>query len=115
MRLLVAVDDPTAVQVVRRQLDLDAVTGEDADPIAPHLPCGVTERLVAAVESDPEISVPKRFDDLAVELDLLFLLGDYAPCGATLIASGPLAPSRDSYSTFCPSLRDLKPLPAMFE
>jgi hypothetical protein len=54
---------------------------------------------VAAVESDPEISVPKRFDDLAVELDLLFLLGDYAPCGAT----------------FCPSLRDLKPFPAMFE
>jgi hypothetical protein len=34
---------------------------------------------MAAVESDPEIAVPKRLDDLAVELDLLFLLGDYAP------------------------------------
>jgi hypothetical protein len=31
---------------------------------------------MAAVESDPEIAVPKRLDDLAVELDLLFLLGD---------------------------------------
>jgi hypothetical protein len=31
---------------------------------------------VPAVESDPEVSVPKRLDDLAVELDLLFLLGD---------------------------------------
>jgi hypothetical protein len=29
-----------------------------------------------AVERDPEVSVPKRLDDLAVELDLLFLLGD---------------------------------------
>jgi hypothetical protein len=57
---------------------------------------------VTAFEGDPEVTVPKRLDDLAVELDLLFLLGDGAPycCGATLIASGPLAPSRDSYSTF---------------
>jgi hypothetical protein len=31
---------------------------------------------VAAVERDPEIAVPQRFDDLAVDLDLLFLLGD---------------------------------------
>jgi hypothetical protein len=29
---------------------------------------------VAAVERDAEISVPQRLDDLAVELDLLFLL-----------------------------------------
>jgi hypothetical protein len=34
---------------------------------------------VAAVEGDPEIPVPECLDDLAVELDLLFLLGDYAP------------------------------------
>jgi len=33
---------------------------------------------MAAVESDPEITVPQRLDDLAVELNLLFLLGDYA-------------------------------------
>jgi len=31
---------------------------------------------VPAVESDPEVSVPKGLDDLAVELDLLFLFGD---------------------------------------
>jgi hypothetical protein len=31
---------------------------------------------MAAVDGDPEISVPKRLDDLAIELDLLFLLGD---------------------------------------
>jgi hypothetical protein len=32
---------------------------------------------VAAVESDPEITVAQSLDDLAVELDLLFLLSDY--------------------------------------
>jgi hypothetical protein len=74
--LLVAVDDSAAIEVVRRQFDLDAVAGEDADAIAPHLPCGVTERLVTAIERYPEIAVPKRLDDLAIELDLLFLLGD---------------------------------------
>jgi len=31
---------------------------------------------MAAVERDPEITVPKRLDDLAIELDLLFLLSD---------------------------------------
>src|SRR6266576_4288342 len=76
--LLVAVDDPAAVEVVRRKLDLHPVAGEDTDAIAPHLPGRVSERLVAAVESDPEITVPQSLDDLAVELDLLFLLGDYA-------------------------------------
>ena len=29
-----------------------------------------------AVDGDPEIPIPKRLDDLAVELNLLFLLGD---------------------------------------
>jgi hypothetical protein len=32
---------------------------------------------VPAVECDPEITVPQSLDDLAVELNLLFLLGDY--------------------------------------
>jgi hypothetical protein len=31
---------------------------------------------VAAVERDPEVTVPKRLEDFAVELDLLFLLGN---------------------------------------
>jgi hypothetical protein len=74
--LFVAIDDPAAVQIVRRELDLDPVTGEDPDAVAPHLAGGVAEGLVAAVERNPEIAVPQRLDDLAVELDLLFLLGN---------------------------------------
>src|SRR6266852_2606980 len=76
--LLVAVDDPPAIEVVRRELDLHAVAGEDTDAVPPHLPGRIAERLVASVEGDPEITVPQSLDDLAVELDLLFFLGDYA-------------------------------------
>ena len=32
---------------------------------------------MATVECDPEITVPQSLDDLAVELNLLFLLSDY--------------------------------------
>src|SRR5215204_5741942 len=74
--LLVSVDDPSAVQVVRRELDLDPVPRKDSDPVAPHLAGGVAEGLVPAVERDPEIAVSQRLDHLAVELDLLFLLGN---------------------------------------
>jgi len=74
--LLVAVNDPAAVQIVRRELDLDPVTGKDPDAITPHLAGGVTEGLVPAVERDSEVAVPQGLDDLAVELDLLFLLGN---------------------------------------
>ena len=79
LALLVAVNDPAAVEIVRRELDLHPVAGEDTDAVAPHLPGRVSERLVAAVERNPEITVPQSLDDLAVELDLLFLLGDYGP------------------------------------
>src|ERR1700747_2128081 len=36
--LPVPVGDPTAVEVVRAELDLDLVAGEDPDVVLPHLP-----------------------------------------------------------------------------
>jgi hypothetical protein len=72
LRLPVPVDDPAAVEVVWRQLDADAVAGKDADPESAHLAGGVPEGLVAVVQRDPELAVPERLDDLALELDLLF-------------------------------------------
>src|SRR5580658_730457 len=45
-RLLVAVGDPPTVQVVGRDLHLDPVTWEDADPVHPHLARAVREHLV---------------------------------------------------------------------
>src|SRR5712691_12610547 len=70
----VAVDDPPALEIVRGQLDLDPVAREDADPVPPHLACGVAEGLVAVVERNPVHAVPERLHDLALQLDLVFLL-----------------------------------------
>jgi hypothetical protein len=68
-------DDPAARQVVRRELDPHAVAREDPDPVAPHLPGRVAEGFMVVVELDPEHAAPERLDDLAFELDLLFLAG----------------------------------------
>src|SRR6478752_1415737 len=75
----VAVDDPPAVQIVGRQLDLDPVAGQDADPVAPHPARDVTGGLMAVVELDPEEAVAERLGDLALHLDLFFLDAHMAP------------------------------------
>src|SRR5690242_16589265 len=69
-----AVDNPAATEVVRGELDADAVARIHANPKAAHLARGVTERLVTVVELDAEHAVPQRLDDLAGHLDLLFFL-----------------------------------------
>src|SRR5437870_3361739 len=74
-RLPMPVDDPTPRQVVRRKLDLHPVSRQDPDAVKPHLPRRVAEGLVAVVEHDAILAVAQRFDDLAFELDLLFLAG----------------------------------------
>ena len=67
------VDDPRPIQVVRRDLNPDAVAREDADTEAPHLAGHVAQDLVAVVELHPEHRVRERLDDLPFELDLFFL------------------------------------------
>src|SRR3954469_12421167 len=69
-----AIDDAAAAQVVRAELDLDAVAGQDANAVAAHLAGGVAERLVAVVEGDAIHAVAIRLQHLALHLDLLFLL-----------------------------------------
>src|SRR5436305_3837971 len=71
--LAVAVDDPRAAQIVRRDLDPDAVARKDADAEAAHLARHVTQHLVVVVELDAEHRVGQGLDDLALELDLFFL------------------------------------------
>src|SRR4029450_1066345 len=129
------VDDPAARQVVRRELDVDPVAGQDLDPVAPHLPGRVAEGLVAVVEEDLVHAVAEGLDDLPFELDLVFLACDCSsihpapptrsrrrgefrlsyPTRTTFVASGPFSPSRGSYSTFAFSVRVLNPSPEMFE
>ena len=69
-----AVDDPGAIEVVRRQLDPHAIAREDADPEPAHLAGDVTEHdSVHVVELHAEHRVGQRLNDLALELDFLFL------------------------------------------
>ena len=69
-----AVDDPGAIEVVGRQLDPDAISGEDADSKTTHLPGHVAEYdAIHVVEFDAEHRVRQSFDNLAFEFDFLFL------------------------------------------
>src|ERR1044071_2900471 len=71
----VPVGDPTAVEVVRAQLDLDLVPREDADVVLAHLPRDGREDGVPAVDLHPEHRARERLDDFPFNLDLLFLRG----------------------------------------
>src|SRR5215207_2111072 len=71
--LAVAEGDPAAREIVGRELDLDAVAGGDADVVLPHLPRDRGEHGVPFVQLHPEHRARERLDDLAFDLDLLFL------------------------------------------
>src|SRR5258705_12963640 len=66
----VAVNDAPAREIVRRQLDLHAVAGQDADVVPAHLARDVGQHLVIVVESHAEHCVGECFRHLSLELDL---------------------------------------------
>src|SRR3954447_5540654 len=68
------VDDPTAGEVVRRDLDDDPVLREDPDVVLPHLAADVGEDLVPVAQLDPEHRVRESLDDGAFDLDYAFFL-----------------------------------------
>src|SRR3954468_12707523 len=72
--LLVAVDDPAASEVVRRELHHHTVLGEDPDVVLTHLAADVSENLVAVAELHPEHRVRESLDDGALDLDHAFFL-----------------------------------------
>src|SRR5215510_9680853 len=59
--LLVAVGDPTAVEVVGGHLDLDPVSRQDPDAVLAHLAAQMTQHRVAVVERDAEMSPLEGF------------------------------------------------------
>src|SRR5690242_9232308 len=70
----VPVGDSTAVQVIGAELDFALVAGEDPNVVLSHLPGDGREHGVATlVQLHPEHRARERFDDLAFNLDLLFL------------------------------------------
>src|SRR6516165_1226138 len=73
------VGDPTASEVVGRELHLDLVAGEDADVVLAHLPGDRREDVVTTVELDAEHRARQGLGHLAFDLDLLFLAGQTPP------------------------------------
>jgi len=70
--LLVPIGDPTTSQVVRRQLNLDAITGENSDVMHPHLSGDVGQHFVAVFEFDAEHGVRQRLGDRSFQNDRVF-------------------------------------------
>src|ERR1700687_1183820 len=64
--LAVAIDDAAARQVVRRELDADAVARRDADKVAPHSTRRISDELVAGFELDLEHRVGQCLGDAGV-------------------------------------------------
>jgi hypothetical protein len=85
-RLLVAVRDATALQVIWRQLNLNTITGEYADVMHAHLSGNVGQHFVPVFEFDPEHRVRERLDHRPLEDDRVFfwLSQKYPP--ATMIS-----------------------------
>src|SRR4029077_9649114 len=93
--LAVAVDDAPTREVVRRQLDADAIARRDADEVAPHAPRRVRDELVPVLELDLEHRVRQRLGDDGVHHDRrLFLVAIVA------IRLADLRRSRTSTWTF---------------
>src|SRR6266571_3478993 len=72
-RLLVAVHDPAARQVVRRELDRDLVTRQDLDEMHPHLARDVGQHLVPVLQLHAEHRVRQWLHHRALDLDAFFL------------------------------------------
>ena len=68
------VHNARTIQVVRRELDPDSITGQDANTEPAHLPGHMTEHdAVHVVELDAKHRVRQGLDNFAFELDFLFL------------------------------------------
>lgn len=70
----VAVHDPPAVQIVRRQLDANPVPGRDSNPVASQSAGCVRNALMAILQLDLEHGVRKRLGYDRVQDNGLFLL-----------------------------------------
>ena len=70
---LESVGNTTTGEVVRGELNLNLVAGENADVVHSHLAADVREHLVTVLEFDAEHRVRQRFGDGAFEHDRIFL------------------------------------------
>jgi hypothetical protein len=90
---LPAVGDAPARQIVRRELDVDVVTGRDADAEAAQTPGQAGEDRVAVLELDLERRAGEGFDDAADQAQRVFF-DDGAQRFAALLAAAAFASAR---------------------
>ena len=57
--LLVSVGNATSGEVIRRELDLDSIAGQNSDVIHPHLARNVGKHLMSILEFDPKHGIGK--------------------------------------------------------
>jgi len=67
--LLVPVGNPAFAQVIRRNLNLHLVTGQNPDVVHPDLSRNVRKHFETVFELDPELRVRKRFQNFAFYLN----------------------------------------------
>jgi len=84
--LLVAIRDTTALQVVGRELNLDAISGEDTDVVHAHLAGNVGQHFVPVFELYSEHGVRKWLDHRPLEDDRVFfwLSQNYPPAAMNI-------------------------------
>src|SRR5262245_20290495 len=107
-RLLVAIRDPAARQVVRGHLDRHLVARQDLDEMHPHLARDVSEQTVAVLELHAKRRVRERLDHGPLDLDALFFRQSqpfYRSSGSTERISGPSGPT----ATVCSKWADQLP------
>src|SRR5699024_4634423 len=73
----VSEDDPTAGEVIGRQLHHHPVLREDPDVVLPHLATDVGEDLVSVLQLNAEHCVGQGFDHTPLDLDGAVLLGHF--------------------------------------
>src|SRR6266849_10409639 len=67
--LLIAVDDASPGQIVRRKLDSDLVSSQNADEVLAHLSGNVCQHLVLVLQLDAKHGVGQRLNHRGHDLD----------------------------------------------
>src|SRR5246127_3322922 len=88
MPLLVPVNDATAAQVVRTELNDHPVIRQDTDVVHPHLPADVGEYLVPVVQLHPEEGIGQSLDHRALNLDGAVFLGHILRASSCVVMVG---------------------------
>src|ERR1700748_977817 len=88
MPLLVPVNDATAAQVIRTELNDHPVIRQDADIVHPHLPADVGEYLVPVVQLHSEEGIRQRLDHRALDLDGAVFLGHILRASSCVVMVG---------------------------